>query len=301
MLTGMTAGGTGTTAVLELRGSGVGRTGRVDLLLATPALVLGEFTCAPDDELWSMDNDIGDLPHIVWPTTTVEIMRAELGVVCADANTVVLYDPGTAYRRRRVTPAGDHCLFFALRHDLLELLPDRLVHADGSRFAAGHRLCTARSWLRKERLVAAARSRCVEPMHLEEMALAAVADLALDRSEPEDRSPRVRDRVEYARVLLGQDLHLSIQVTSVATRLEVSPFHLARQFRACTGRSMYGYRQELRVRAGVRRALGDPQADLSAVAADLGFASHSHFTATCRRVFGSAPSVLRSGDPAIRR
>jgi AraC family transcriptional regulator len=41
----------------------------------------------------------------------------------------------------------------------------------------------------------------------------------------------------------------------------------------------------------VQRNAGERE--LTAVAFDLGFSSHSHFTASFRRTFGAAPSALR--------
>ena len=292
-----------TAQTLELRGSGVARPGRVTVLVATSDLVLGEFRCLPDDELWQADNEIGDLPHVVWPLTTVEIERDGFGTVCADPNTVVLYNPGTAYRRRRLAPGGDRSLFLALAPALLERLPTTTLHADGERFAAGHVLCSARSWLHKETLVAAAKAEHVDEMLLEEMALDALYDALADAvydapgEPPRGAAPASRghvgERVEHARMLLGHRLDESLQVTAVAKALDVSPFHLARQFRAATGTSMYAYRQQLRIRTAVQRVLEQPGSDLSAVAAEHGFASHSHFTAICRRTFGATPTALR--------
>src|SRR4051812_41727436 len=92
---------------LVLRGTGAERAGRVTVLLATPMLVLGEFRCLPGDPLWEVDNVIGALPHVVWPVTTVEIVRPRFGRVCADSSSVLLYDAGSEYRRRCVAPAGD--------------------------------------------------------------------------------------------------------------------------------------------------------------------------------------------------
>ena len=298
MLTTVTA--QSAESMLQLRGSGVAQPGRVTVLVATTDLVLGEFRCLPDDDLWHTDNEIGDLPHVVWPLTRVRIERAGRGAVCADPNTIVLYDAGTAYRRRRLASAGDRSLFLALSRDLFERLPAAAVDADGERFAAGHLLCSARSWLHKETLAAAARTGHADPMRLEEMALDALCD-ALDEPArggvPHPRGP-LAERVDSARVLLGRRLAEPLLVTSVARAVGVSPFHLARQFRAVTGTSMYAYRQQLRIRGAVRRVLDEPGADLSAVAAEHGFASHSHFTATCRRVFGAPPTALRAGRTA---
>ena len=282
--------------VLELRGSGVARPGRVTLLLRTSDLVLGEFRCAPDDELWLTDNEIGDLPHVVWPLTTVEISRPRIGTMCADPNRVVLYDPGTEYRRRQVAPTGDRSLFLALRPDVFVQWPDAELHPYRERFKAGQVWCSPRAWLYKEAVVAAARSGRADPVQLEEMALEATYDVLTGPSARPSASSRrhVRDRVENARILLGQRLAEQLHISTVAHALGVSPFHLARQFRDETGTSMYAYRTELRARAAVHRMFDKPDSDLSAIAADHGFASHSHFTATCRRVLGAPPSALRT-------
>ena len=279
---------------LELRGSGANR---VTFLLRTPELVLGEFHCPPDDDLWITDNNIGDLSHVVWPFTTVKIRRSGFGTICADANTVMLYNPGTEYRRRRVAPSGDRSLFLALRPTLLQLLPAAVVQTHGAGFTAGHVWCSAQAWLVKESLVAAARSGRADTMQLEEMALSATYHALSDvlpRGAAASSRGRVRERIEEARMLLGQDLDEPLHVTAIAKVLGVSPFHLARQFRDLTGTSMYAYRQHLRVRTAVQRIFDEPRCDLSAVAADQGFASHSHFTAACRRTFGVTPSALRA-------
>jgi AraC family transcriptional regulator len=55
----------------------------------------------------------------------------------------------------------------------------------------------------------------------------------------------------------------------------VSSYHLARQFRMVTGTSMHRCRRELRARAAVHVLLAHPRRDLSTIAAEHGFASHS--------------------------
>jgi hypothetical protein len=97
-----------------LHGSGAERAGHVRVLLASDELVLGEFFCKPGDPLWASANTIGDLPHVVWPFTRVEIIRHRAGRVCADCNGVLLYDADTEYRRRPVSPAGDRSAFIAV-------------------------------------------------------------------------------------------------------------------------------------------------------------------------------------------
>ena len=78
----------------------------------------------------------------------------------------------------------------------------------------------------------------------------------------------------------------------VARAVYASPFHLARIFQQQTGVPVHRYLTRLRLRASLER-LADGTKDLTALALDLGFSSHSHFTDTFRREFGCTPSAVR--------
>jgi AraC-like DNA-binding protein len=58
------------------------------------------------------------------------------------------------------------------------------------------------------------------------------------------------------------------------------------------GRTLHGHRNELRLRAALDQ-LPDSRRHLSRLALELGYASHSHFTAAFRRRFGASPDWLR--------
>jgi len=72
----------------------------------------------------------------------------------------------------------------------------------------------------------------------------------------------------------------------------VSVHHLCRTFRKHTGLPVHRYRNRLRLRAALER-LSDPKVDLTGLALDVGFSSHSHFTAAFRAEFGVTPSQVR--------
>jgi AraC-like DNA-binding protein len=65
----------------------------------------------------------------------------------------------------------------------------------------------------------------------------------------------------------------------------VSPFHLAHVFSKEVGTSVYRYAIRLRL-ANALNAVLDSNVDLTSIALDTGFASHSHFTARFREFFG---------------
>ena len=64
----------------------------------------------------------------------------------------------------------------------------------------------------------------------------------------------------------------------------------ARVFREETGFSLHGYRTQLRLRLALDALAAGRE--IGELAHDLGFASHSHFTDSFRRVFGVAPSRM---------
>ncbi|MEU1880670.1 helix-turn-helix transcriptional regulator [Streptosporangium sp. NPDC020072] len=86
--------------------------------------------------------------------------------------------------------------------------------------------------------------------------------------------------------------YLTTNLEDLARMVGASPKHLSKIFHTVTGRTITGYRNDLRVRAVLNdlTAGGDCLADL---AARYGFADHAHLTRTVRKHLGEAPSVLR--------
>ena len=72
----------------------------------------------------------------------------------------------------------------------------------------------------------------------------------------------------------------------------VSPYHLAHVFSREVGTSIYRYAVRQRLARALDAVL-DSNLDLTSIALDAGFASHSHFTARFRAFFGLTPDALR--------
>jgi AraC-like DNA-binding protein len=85
-------------------------------------------------------------------------------------------------------------------------------------------------------------------------------------------------------------------VAKLAKVANLSPFHLCRVFRQMVGTSVYDYVLHERL-AHTLDAILDSGDDLTAVALNAGFSSHSHFTARFRRFFGCTPTALRLIGP----
>ena len=99
------------------------------------------------------------------------------------------------------------------------------------------------------------------------------------------------------RRLISARCEQSWSLRRVEARLGISAFRLCRVFRQATGSSIHAYLTSVRLRASLER-LEARADDLTTVAMDLGFSSHSHFTLAFRRAFGAPPSAWRRDLPA---
>lgn len=101
-----------------------------------------------------------------------------------------------------------------------------------------------------------------------------------------------RDVTERAKGFLAEHATEDVGLGELAAALAVSPFHLCREFHRLTGIPLHRYRNRIRLRQALPLVL-DGDGDLSAIACDAGFATHSHFTHAFHEEFGITPSELR--------
>ncbi len=101
------------------------------------------------------------------------------------------------------------------------------------------------------------------------------------------------DRTEAAKAYLSAHMSETVTLDDVAAAVHSSPFNFARIFQQQTGLPVHRYLTLLRLRASLE-LISSADADLTSVALDLGFSSHSHFTDVFRREFGETPSDFRS-------
>jgi AraC-like DNA-binding protein len=139
----------------------------------------------------------------------------------------------------------------------------------------------------------------VDPLRIEE-AVVRLLDRVLARayggtrrdSAPPRRASRALDLADAAKGWMAPRIASRLTLARIARALDCSIFHLCRSFRRATGMTLHGYREQVRVRVALERLEGGDH-ELSRLALDLGYSSHSHFTSAFKRAFGATPSQAR--------
>jgi AraC-like DNA-binding protein len=118
---------------------------------------------------------------------------------------------------------------------------------------------------------------------------------ALDTDPRASQPSRMTRRlIRRAKEFLEANLGHRLRLADVARAVGASPAYLTDTFRRVEGIPLHAYLTQLRL----ARALVDLRHtdNLTTLAFELGFSSHSHFTAAFRRAFGCTPSQFRDVD-----
>jgi AraC-like DNA-binding protein len=106
------------------------------------------------------------------------------------------------------------------------------------------------------------------------------------------RGSRIPGQIEMAKAVLLSHPERNWSLASLARAVECSPFHLTRMFREHVGVPLHRYQLHTRLAAAMDFLL-ETDRDLTTIALDLGFSSHSHFTASFKRLTGFTPGHMR--------
>lgn len=282
----------------------------------SPLVRVSDYGCracrgAPGDEEFSGADHIVLMRHGVF--------RKHLGrrSVTADVNQAVFFAAGSSYRVSHPADGGDRGTILAVAprvlRDIVRELDPAAAGRPGSPFPFGSGPCEPRVfWQHRElvqRLEAAAAGMAppLEPLWADVTALQLAADVlsaAFARYGLPRKSRRLHtgadhaERVEAVKAFLAARLDARVTLDEVAGAVYWSPYHLARIFQQHTGVPVHRYLTQLRLRAALERLAAGAQ-DLTALALDLGFASHSHFADTFRREFGHTPSQVRAASAGV--
>jgi len=214
--------------------------------------------------------------------------------VAGDANQALFVTGGERYRMTHPVAGGYAELIVTPAHGVVS----ELAHAAKSALRA-HPLFRRRSRclnpclqsFRARFLSWADEPSRADPLAAEETVLALLRS-ALNDSAPVERPAHSTQRlIRRTKAFLEEELAKPIRLDDVGRAVGASPVYLTHLFRSVEGVPLHQYLTQLRL----ARALVDlPYADdLTKLALDVGFSSHSHFSSRFRRAFGTTPSEFR--------
>lgn len=201
--------------------------------------------------------------------------------------TTVFFHPAGATHSERFGADGGRLFNIQLGGGWLERVgsfdvrpPERQVDAVGGRMG----------WLAAGLYREFRRDDTASDLAIDGLTLALVAQVVRQGTgPPEGTRPGWLARVEE---LLNDQLSRPMDITAIATAVDIHPVHLARVFRRHHGCSPAEYLRRIRVRRACE-LLARGGHSLSAIAYATGYADQSHFTRNFRRAVGTTPGEYR--------
>jgi len=271
----------------------------VETLLRTPLLEVRDVAC-PGTCRHKGDVERSGPTTLVFPYRGTYVRHVGDEEAVADASQVLFFNAGEDYQVSHPNPGGDASLALTVDPGLLrEIAPRELLHeGEPLRFRLPRLRIDPRAQVLVAMLRHALREGIAEPLEGESLALTLVHRALAPRTTHAAGATHARQRlVDRAKLVLARDLARRWTLAEVAAEVGVSAVYLTQSFREVEGVPLYRY--QLRLRLARALDLLREVDDLTALGLQLGFSSHSHFTAAFQQAYGRTPSEFRQA--ALRR
>lgn len=232
--------------------------------------------------------------HLVFPYRGLFMRHVGNTQSVADANHVLFFNGGEGYQVSHPAAGGDACLSLSISQPLLgELAPAALLlRRDAPTFRDQSLRIDERAQVLVALLRHSLRNGAIEPLEAESLALTLICRSLGPRTTHAAGSSHARQRlVDRAKLLLASDPTRRWTLAGIASEVGGSPVYLTQAFKQVEGMPLYRYHLHLRL-ARALDLIAECD-DVAALALDLGFSSHSHFSAAFRQAYGRTPSEFR--------
>jgi AraC family transcriptional regulator len=268
--------------------------------LFTSDLLVADHVCATGTGAEPVELDQATTNSLVLPLTGVfakhEGPRAHF--LATPAHAVLIADRST-YGITLPGGIGDECLVLRFSSQSLAQLAPEAMTRDGFNHSAvaSQTLLDAKAVLARSLLWRRLNGGDTDALAVEEAGIGLLktslhAGRRRSRHARRDAAPRRRRQVDRVFEAITLEPQRKWTLTALADLACMSPWHLAHVFRDEAGSSVHQYVIRARLAQALDAVL-DGDDDITTVALDAGFASHSHFTSSFRAQFGLTPTALR--------
>ncbi len=263
------------------------------LLLRTATVTIQDVVCRGACRHKSVE-ECTDATHLVFPYRGAFVRHVGRNDAVAEANQVLFFNDAEAYRVSHPIEGGDACLDLVISGPLLsELAPNEQIRGSGALAFRRQRLrIDPRAQALAALLRHGLRRNVAETLEAETLALTLVRRALGERtSHAPSASPGRQKLVDRAKIVLSTDLARRWTLAEIAAEVGVSPVYLTQVFQQVEAVPLYRY--QLRLRLARALDLLGAWDDLTTLSMDLGFSSHSHFSAAFRQVYGRTPAEFQ--------
>jgi len=271
------------------------------LLFASAAVKVGDFVCAADHPCFavseSLDNDV-----FVMPKMPVWVSRDDGDFRFVEPGAIVMHRAGQTLSRRQAADAGEKTYWFGVHPDIF--LDALLRHELPTDRMGGALLLLPQFRYRVAQLIRRLEIGMLDRLTVEESVLELFFDICALRAKRQQRieashgatKRRQRRLVDRARAYIDANLNTNIGLETVAAAAGTSLYHLCRVFRRQTGLTMHAYRTQQRLWHVTEHLLQGDGENLTNLALEQGFSSHSHLSRVFQKQMGLSPSALRNRE-----
>ncbi|MBD8879148.1 helix-turn-helix transcriptional regulator [Rhodanobacter sp. 7MK24] len=266
---------------------------RVQSLLKSTTVAVHDVCCRGECRHRSAE-ECASSTQLVFPYRGLYLRHVGSVQSVADANHVLFFNAGEGYQVSHPATGGDACLSLTVSQSLLrELAPAAMLQRrDQPVFHHQALRIDERAQVLVALLRHSLRHGGIEPLEAESLALTLVGrSLGPRTTHAPGATPARRRLVDRVKLLLASDLTRRWTLAEIAAEIGGSPVYLTQAFQQVEGMPLYRYHLRLRL-ARALDLIADCE-DVAALAQDLGFSSHSHFSSAFRQAYGRTPSEFR--------
>ncbi|WP_368518117.1 helix-turn-helix domain-containing protein [Rhizobium sp.] len=263
------------------------------VLLKTKSVLIRDVVCNGECRHKS-DEECAHKTSLVYTYRGVFKRHVGQSEAVSEANQVVFFNRGQDYRISHPIEGGDSCLDLMIDEALLhELAPNEQIQSgEGVVFRRQRRRIDPRAQALVAMLRHGLSRNIAESLEGETLALTLVRRSLGERTSHEAGASFGRQKlVDRAKLVLTSDLARRWTLAEIAKEVGVSPVYLTQVFQQVEAIPLYRY--QLRLRLARALDLLASYDDLTMLGLDLGFSSHSHFSAAFKQTYGLTPAKFQ--------